>query len=115
MRISYELSMKRLIMRFGTMTPKFPLRLALFAAALGITALLSFGQSIDGVLTGTVADPSGAAVPNAKVTATNQATGVPYVVTTTSEGDYRLEHIAVGLYEVKAEKEGFAPIAISKV
>src|SRR5665213_899834 len=93
------------------MTLKPLLRLIVFAAG----ALLCFGQSVDGTLTGSVEDPSMAAVPDAKVTATNQATGVPYVVTTTGEGEYRLDHIPVGLYDVKAEKEGFSPIAISKV
>jgi hypothetical protein len=70
---------------------------------------------VDGILTGSVQDPSGATVPDAKVTATNEATGVHYAATTTAEGEYRLDHIAVGTYEVKAEKDGFSPITISKV
>jgi hypothetical protein len=93
------------------MTLKPLLRLTVFAAG----ALLCSGQSVDGTLTGSVEDPSGATVPSAKVIATNEATGVPYVATTTAEGEYRLDHIPVGTYEVKAEKDGFSPITISKV
>lgn len=83
---------------------------AMFAAALVAPA-----QSVDGTLTGTVNDPSGAVVPASTVTAANQATGVSYTSTTTAEGQYRLDHVPVGVYEVKAAKPGFAPLPISNV
>ena len=92
------------------MTLKSPLHLILFAAG----ALLCFGQSVDGILTGSVQDPSGATVPSAKVTATNEATGVPYVATTTAEGGYRLDHIPVGSYEVKARGMAFRRLRFRK-
>ena len=49
-----------------------------FAAALvllGISILPLFGQSDRGTITGTVTDPTGAVVSNAKITATNGSTG----------------------------------------
>jgi hypothetical protein len=54
-------------------------------------------------------------VPEAAVTAANQATGVQYTAVTTAQGEYRLEHVPIGVYDVKADKPGFAPLPVSKV
>jgi Carboxypeptidase regulatory-like domain len=58
-------------------------------------------------LRGTVTDTSGAALPNAKVTLTNTATGVPRQTTTTSTGIYSFVSLLPGPYELKVEAEGF--------
>ena len=84
-------------------------------AGIFLGALLAPAQSVDGVLTGLVTDPSGASVPEAAVTAANQATGVQYTAVTTAQGEYRVEHVPIGVYEVKAAKQGFAPLPVSKV
>jgi hypothetical protein len=64
-------------------------------------------QGLSGI-TGTVTDPSGAVVPDAKVTATNDATGVSSQTTTTSAGTYTLTDLIPGTYTVRIEKAGFA-------
>ena len=53
-------------------------RINLFIAAIAMALIsgITFAQSTSGDLVGTVNDPSGAIVPNANVTVTNQATGV---------------------------------------
>ena len=84
-------------------------------AGIFLGALLASAQSVDGALTGLVRDPSGASVSEATVTAGNQATGLQYTVVTTAQGEYRLEHVPIGVYDLKAAKQGFAPIPISKV
>jgi hypothetical protein len=58
-------------------------------------------------ITGTVTDQAGAVLPGATVTAKNQATGVEYTTTTTSEGVYTLESLPVGPYVIKVEASGF--------
>ena len=64
-------------------------------------------QGLSGIA-GTVTDPSGAVVPDAKVTATNDATGVSSQTTTTSAGTYTLTDLIPGTYTVRIEKAGFA-------
>jgi hypothetical protein len=49
----------------------------------------TFGQTVQGVITGTITDPSGASVPNATVTITNAGTGLSQTATTGTDGSYR--------------------------
>jgi Carboxypeptidase regulatory-like domain/TonB dependent receptor-like, beta-barrel len=59
------------------------------------------------VITGVVSDASGAAVPDAKVTITNEATGARIVVGTNSAGNYSTPPLILGTYRVDFEKAGF--------
>ena len=71
---------------------------------LGSNALAQTGAaSITGLLT----DQSGAATPGVTVTATNQATNVPYTAISNSAGNYTITSVPVGSYVVKAELTGF--------
>lgn len=63
------------------------------------------GASAD--LTGTVTDPSGAEVPNAKVTATDTAKGGQRSVVTDEHGFYRLSGLAPATYKLSVEHAGF--------
>ena len=65
------------------------------------------GQTIFGTITGTVTDRSGAVVPGATVTVTNEGTGIQRKVTTTGAGVYVVPDLDVGNYRVRAEKAGF--------
>ena len=80
--------------------------LSILAVVLFLTCALS-AQTYRGSIRGTVTDPSGAVVPNAKVTAKNQATGLAREVTTNGEGSYVLAELPSGNYEVAAESQGF--------
>ena len=68
----------------------------------------AFGQAT-GTIGGTVRDASGAMVPEARVTATNTGTNLARIVTTDMAGEYVLPMLPLGSYEVRVEKEGFAP------
>src|ERR1700740_3319595 len=74
----------------------------LFLAALATPA---FAQ--EATIVGTVTDPSGAAVADAKVTLTNVDTGVSKVFPTNESGQYVAVDIHIGHYNVKVEKSGF--------
>src|SRR6266446_3611301 len=80
------------------------------ALILGLALVFSMptaAQRITGTLRGQVLDPSGAAVPDAQVTATNQETGVSVKVTTTSAGTYSFPSLIPGTYKVEVEAKGF--------
>ncbi len=78
----------------------------LFAAVLPISLALA-QQGSRGSLTGTVTDPSGAAVPGVEVTAKNVATNVESKAVTTSTGVYRITGIQPGSYTISTLKSGF--------
>lgn len=93
------------------------LLLFIFSALLVAYAIPTnlIAQQEVGQIVGTVLDPSGAAVPEAKVTVKNVATGVERPpMTTDNRGSFVVVSLLPGLYEVKVEHSGFAP-AIQRV
>ena len=60
-----------------------------------------------GGITGTVTDSSGAIVPGATITLTNDATGVILSTKSTSTGTYSLTAIRPGTYTLRGEAAGF--------
>jgi hypothetical protein len=68
----------------------------------------AWGQEVTASITGTVTDPSGAAVVGATVTATSQERGLTYTGVTNDSGLYRIAQLPVGTYGLKVEKSGFA-------
>src|SRR5258708_7475530 len=72
-------------------------------------------QVLQGSLTGTVTDPSGAVVPNASVTITNLETGKEYKVASDSAGDFTMPALDAGQYRVLVEAAGFAKAEIPRL
>src|SRR5438477_4647059 len=69
------------------------------------------GQEVTASITGTVMDPTGAAVVGATVTAKSVERGLSYTSVTNESGIYRIAQLPVGSYELKVEKPGFASVA----
>ena len=94
---------------------------ALLLFSLLLTGVLAFAQKITGDVSGTVVDSSGAAVSNAKITATNTATGEVKTASTSDTGFFRILELSPGDYKVVATAPGFktssrtAQVAISLV
>lgn len=61
----------------------------------------------DTALTGTVADPTGAVIPGATVTITNEATKAVRTVTTGEDGKYLVTQLDPGRYRVEVKAPGF--------
>ena len=61
----------------------------------------------EATILGTVVDPSGAAVPNATITLTNNETGVERTLPTNSDGQYVAPDLHIGHYTVRASATGF--------
>ncbi len=83
---------------------------AVVFAAFSCSAL--FAQDVTGKITGTVTDPSGAIVANAKVVVTNKATGIAHETTSNSSGVYQVLQLPIGRYKVSAEAPGFQQVTI---
>ena len=88
-------------------------RLQFCLAVFALLALTSsaFAQVQYGQITGTVTDPSGAAVPNAKVTVTNAGTNLSISATTNASGNYTVKELPLGTYKVTAEASGFKTVS----
>ncbi len=84
-----------------------------FAGLLCATFL--FAQRDLGTIVGTVTDPQGAVVPNAKVTIKEEATGLTYDVTTNEAGEFIRPALKPGTYTVTAEATGFRRVAQQNV
>jgi hypothetical protein len=78
---------------------------------IGVVAL---GQST-AALSGTVTDPSTAGVPNAKVVATNQATGVASATETDAVGSYLFPSLPIGVYRIEVSCSGFQTATVANL
>jgi hypothetical protein len=71
------------------------------------TSQFAWSQEVTAAIVGTVADPSGAPIKGAKVTATDTERGTPYLGETNDSGAYNITRIPVGTYELKVSAPGF--------
>ena len=76
----------------------------LFLLALTIS---SFAQDTNASLSGTVTDPSGAAIAGAKLTLTNEATGFQSNFVSDQSGNYSFRNLTPGKYDLNAAAGGF--------
>src|SRR5260370_12861312 len=83
------------------------LALALFACANLLLISPARAQSVYGSIFGTVSDESGAAVPDATVTVTDEAKGTIVNVTSNASGDYSVPHLIPDVYDLKVTAKGF--------
>ncbi|HVW11564.1 MAG TPA: carboxypeptidase-like regulatory domain-containing protein, partial [Bryobacteraceae bacterium] len=74
-----------------------------------LAALPAHAQSGHAELFGAIEDPSGLPVPQATITATEQATNIKTKVTSDDHGEYHLLGLNAGDYSLTAGKTGFRP------
>lgn len=85
------------------------------AIALVLTCTSAYAQSDAASLSGTVTDPSGAVVPNAKVTVTDTATKDSHVVTTNGTGNFTVPNLRPSGYDIRIEASGFQTTTLNSV
>jgi hypothetical protein len=84
--------------------------LAIFAVVPCLILLLTFSvsaQKTSGQISGSVLDPNGAVVADATVKATQAGTGLERTVTASSDGNYVIPDLPIGVYRLSATKIGF--------
>jgi hypothetical protein len=82
-------------------------KLAVSIVSLLLTAMLAYGQRDLGTITGTISDQQGAAVPNAKITIREDATGVVSDTVSNDTGTFTRPALNPGTYTVTVEAAGF--------
>ncbi len=90
-----------------------------FGASVCLCTLLALpvvsAQTTYATITGAIHDPSGAAVSNAKITATHLDTGVETTSTSNKDGVYTLPQLREGRYVVLIRADGFREVVASDI
>jgi hypothetical protein len=95
------------LFRLHNLTLAFIL-MALSCFVADTTAPIAHAQTnITGAVVGVISDSTGAFVPSATVTITNQANGATHVVTTSATGEYRVSQLSPGRYSITVTAPGF--------
>jgi hypothetical protein len=81
--------------------------LGVFLSLVWVSGSALYGADPTGTIAGTVLDPSGAAVPNAAITATALTTGLTRTTTSAVDGGYVFPLLPVGPYSIMVEAPGF--------
>lgn len=89
--------------------------LLLVLSCVFLTGIPLHAQSDTSSLSGTVADSSGAVVPKANITLTNQATRAEIHSTTNDGGNYNITNLPTGSYTMRVEAAGFQTTSLSDV
>lgn len=92
------------------MTLRNSFRLALLLTLSLVFAEAVLAQARIGTVQGTVKDPTGALIPDAKVTIKQPVTGYTQTAQTDAQGTFKLVNIPFNTYKVRAEASGFQPV-----
>ena len=97
------------------MAPIVVALLIAISSALGAAKSEAQGVGTSADLAGTVVDPTGSGVPNAKVTALDEAKGTQRTVLSDEQGSYRVSGLAPSTYKVTVERSGFQTEVVKEV
>jgi hypothetical protein len=92
-------------------------RMLLIGLALTVcfSASISYAQQVFGSIFGTVTDPGGAVVANAKITITDVNKGTKFEVVTDSAGNYNRGQLVPDAYTVTIQAPGFSRVISSRL
>ncbi|HKD92424.1 MAG TPA: carboxypeptidase regulatory-like domain-containing protein [Terriglobales bacterium] len=89
--------------------------LAVMFAFIALAVFAAAQSTTDGAIGGTVYDPQGAVVANAKVTVHNNATNAEQAVETDASGNYRVTKLQPAVYTVTVAAGSFSPYKAEQV
>src|SRR6202451_460846 len=91
-------------------------RTFLLAAAFALCAVPMFGQTADtGAIAATVSDPTGALVVRAAIVVKDKATQEERDLATDAEGNFSVQFLPPGKYDLTVRAAGFEPFILSGV
>jgi len=93
------------------MWPRLPFSVFRLIALLGVVTACR--AQFSGSIQGTVQDPAGAVVPNAKVQLKNTETNVVSTTSSDTEGNYRFVSLAPGAYQITVDAPGFNSTSVA--
>jgi outer membrane receptor protein involved in Fe transport len=79
----------------------------LFAVCVLAFSPVAYGQAVYGSIFGSVVDTTGAAVPGATITVTDEGKGTSVTATSNASGEFTIEHLIPDLYDVTVAAQGF--------
>jgi hypothetical protein len=90
-------------------------RIAALLLCVFLSTGILFAQSTAGSFIGTVKDPSGSVVAEAKVTLTNQETAAIVTSTSNKSGQYEFLNVPPGNYTIEIDAVGFTKLSVTKL
>ncbi len=85
------------------------------AVLVALASSLVYAQNVSSSLNGTVVDPSGATVPGARCTLTNQETGMALKAISEASGLFTFPIVAAGRYSLQVQSDGFVSLNITDI
>lgn len=104
---------------FATMRSRFGVPNAcgvtVFLLSLLANSVPTFGQASTGAIVGTIHDASGGVLPGVTVTIRNEGTNTVRDAVTSARGDYSVQLLPPGAYQIEAELTGFVKNVVRSV
>src|ERR1700761_6948202 len=85
--------------------------LLILSGLAGLTVTPAKAQQATAAINGVVRDPSGAAIPGARVELTNVGTSVGRTTTTNGDGAYAFPSVVPGVYSMQVSSTGFSNVS----
>jgi len=92
-----------------------PVSSTLLFAFILLASIPTHAQTFRGGINGTLEDGTGAVLSDARITATDEATGVVHSTVTSAAGSFIFQDLPLGIYKIHAEDTGFRPLDVSGV
>ena len=82
---------------------------------IALSAATAHSQTSQGILAGVARDATGASIPHASISLTNQATGEKRTITAGNDGSYRVDALTPGPYSLQATAPGFGAAQVKDI
>jgi hypothetical protein len=103
------LALPQYSLQLATTASSFTRKKAQYASFFLIMGSLSVAARSQSSIVGTVTDPTGAVIPDARITAVQPATAAVREARTDRSGRFQISNLPIGTYTLRSERQGFRP------